>query len=300
MRSARGIRLAIVAVALLGAVVSELPGQALTPMRNWTSSDGKVTQAELLVFQPDAGNNTVRLRLKDGSVFKIGLERFSRKDQAVILKARLESQFRVKFNTDRTSCQFYSKHLAEDDWKNRSYAYFGSDTNGSWLRLAMNKPPGQLSRAAALVIIGEGVPLRIPLEEGTVRGSRRGRMAFERLDIDLGERTGDFLGVLKHRERLQFFLEIPGADHQPLSLTEKEKRGLRAVGEAFATVSDLSTNKTWWATLIGRDRDELVAEEADRLRQFRDPDREAVIAMRPWATVKGDTIEAGVLPVGCS
>ena len=52
---------------LIGPLFASTPdslGQALTKMRDWTSTDGKVIHAELLVFKTGPDSEAVRLRLK--------------------------------------------------------------------------------------------------------------------------------------------------------------------------------------------------------------------------------------------
>ena len=65
--------LLLVLTSVLPATAPDGLGQALTDMRDWTSADGKVIRAELLVFEAGANSETVRLRLEGGSIVKLDL-----------------------------------------------------------------------------------------------------------------------------------------------------------------------------------------------------------------------------------
>lgn len=271
--------------------------QVLVPAREWTSSDGKTMLAELLRF--DGAN--ARFRLKNGNVHEVLDDRFSRKDQATLLKARFDSDFRRSYSDVLNANFFYSKHLAEDDWIGRCYAYIGSDADSVWLRFTMYPRAQTLSEAVAILLVGAGPQVRLEYESGEVDSGRGKKGAWENVDISLSKLADQVLPLLEASDEFGVFLEDEAGAKYPFVLTREEQAAFRDVAAHYRKIADLASDKAWWTAfrvLKPGEKDEPengAVAQADPLARFRDPDRAAVIPSRPWTNALDQTLEAAVI-----
>ncbi|MEM0970731.1 MAG: hypothetical protein AAGJ31_15360, partial [Verrucomicrobiota bacterium] len=285
-------------------------GQTLSESRPWRSAEGKVIQAELLVPGQGAGFTDVRLRQKDGKVFRLEVSRFHLHDQAVILAAYSKDRFRVEPSRSRESFFFYSQELDADDWEERTWFYIGSDEGQSWLRLALYSEPNTFSGGQAVLIGGGDKMVRLPYESNDVEmGRRRGpgkssrsSTTYEGVDLLVPRDDADALlqGYADGNQKpLKLLLETVTAEGAkaflPIPVSVEEHRGFSEVLHHYPLMADLGADYVWWATLQGRTPEDYRKEAEDPLRSWRNFEGTPLIPLRAWTDTLGEQMMAEVL-----
>lgn len=228
-------------------------GQVLIKERVWTSSTGKKLRAELLAF--DRNSDLIKLRVKEGNIYKIKPESLSREDQAQILKARLDSQFRSHFSEKQNAHFFYSEHIPKAKENDSIVAYIGNDRDGGWLRLKGSFDPELLEDGEALIFDGISSGL-VKIEYGVDDiETRRSRST---LDISVTRHARTLNDIFSDPKGMKVIFKMSTKDYLEVGVSRAEREGLKETVQAFSTLRNLATDHVWWSTFRGMSPEDTV------------------------------------------
>lgn len=228
-------------------------GQAILPERVWTNTNGKKIRAELLGFNPRTDQGTVRLRMKGGNIFKLKPESLSREDQAVILKARFNENFRARYNENTGAHFFYSKQVPQKD-DDKIVAYIGNDHESAWVRLKVNAHRDLVEDGKkVLLMAGNEIPIRIPYSDEDIEHGR----FHSTIDLSLTKYGTALTKLFARPDKIQVLIEAGSDSFTEIKLTRPEKLGLKEIADTYLTLSKLTTDHVWWTTFQGLDPEEF-------------------------------------------
>ena len=229
-----------IVITLAAALVTFAAGQdSLVPIQDWTSADGKVIHAELTKFE--AG--TAQFRTKEGRRYSIPDEKFSLRDQATILIARISDQFDFSYSADINTEFFYSQQIPENRRKDKINAYLGFGPKRFNLGIFIPSYKVDLRKFDEIQVTASGMPpFTYPIDDNSLASSGADTTLWTRVRIDVRPgRNESILPVLKQGlddQSLTFVAKGKGIEER-FTLSDSERNGIREIAQIYTQTSKL-------------------------------------------------------------
>lgn len=215
--------------------------EALVPLRDWTSTDGKVMRASLIGFEKGQG----QFRTPEGRRFVISDDRLSLRDQVAVLSARLNSQYEVSHSADINTDFYYSRHIPANRRFEKHNSYLGFGPGRFNMAITLIEPGVDMGQFKEIVVRGgEGVPEVVYelQESGIRRFTRNGKeQVYARILFFVGQNE-EVLETVESglaANALTFVARGGAVGELVIELDESEANGLRETVAVYRQASKL-------------------------------------------------------------